>query len=253
MKPRILIPADINMEDTPYINSKHSDFVPRSVVEAIRRAGGLPLSIPYTLEEADAKTYMEMGDGIIFLGGYDITPSLYHEEKGPHTRLTVYNRDAFELMMFKLALEMDKAIFGICRGMQLINIGLGGDIYQDINTQVPTAYIQHAQALAGDLPAHDVAVVSGSHLESVVGSHPYVNSRHHQAIRKLGQGLKITAKAPDGIIEGIESSEGQQILAVQWHPENLAQQQKEDQALFNDFVKRAADSKAVQNRSTKTV
>ncbi|MFD1671981.1 gamma-glutamyl-gamma-aminobutyrate hydrolase family protein [Agrilactobacillus yilanensis] len=242
MKPRILIPADINMEAAHYINFKRADFVPRPVVDAIQRAGGLPMAIPYTLDEDDVANYMTMGDGVVFLGGFDITPSLYNETKNSHTGLTVYNRDAFELMMFKAALKMNKAIFGMCRGMQLINIGLGGDLYQDIDTQISTAYIQHAQALAGDLPAHDVQVKADSHLAAVVGQHPYVNSRHHQAVRTLGQGLKISAKAPDGIIEAIESSQGNQIVAVQWHPENLAAQQKEDQALFDDFVKRAQHS-----------
>lgn len=252
MKPKILIPADINMESARYINSKHADLVPRPVVNAIQQAGGLPMAIPYDLDEADVAEYMAIGDGVLFLGGFDITPSFYHEKKNPHTGLTVYNRDAFELMMLKAAMKQHKVMFGICRGMQLINIGLGGTLYQDIDTQVAKTYIQHAQAIAGDLPAHDVIVNADSHLATIVGRHPYVNSRHHQAIRKLGTGLTVTAKSPDGIIEGIESKEGQQILGVQWHPENLAQHQKEDQALFDDFVQRAQKNRAALLESMKS-
>lgn len=252
MKPTILIPADINMAEAHYINAKHADYVPRPVVNAIQRAGGLPLAVPYILDEADVATYMAMGDGILFLGGFDITPSFYHETKDAHTGLTVYNRDAFELMMLRAALKAHKVIFGICRGLQLINIGLGGTVYQDIKTQVPEAYLQHAQAIAGDLPAHDVTVQADSHLAQVVGVHPYVNSRHHQAVHAVGQGLKVVAKAPDGIIEGLESTQGQQILAVQWHPENLAEHQKEAQALFDDLVQRAKTNRRQLAAESKT-
>lgn len=244
MKPRILIPADISLQTSEFINLNHANFVPRPVVDAILRAGGLPIVLPYSLDEEDVVDYMSMGDAVMFLGGPDITPSFYHEKPDSHLTPLVYNRDAFELMILKAALKVHKTIFGICRGAQLINVGLGGSVYQDIDTMLPDTYIQHAQDLAGDLPVHDVLVAQGSHLAQVVGAHPYVNSRHHQAIHQLGHGLKVTAKAPDGIVEGIESTQGSEILAVQWHPENLAHEQAEDQALFDDFIQRTKQNMA---------
>ncbi|GAF40330.1 glutamine amidotransferase [Agrilactobacillus composti DSM 18527 = JCM 14202] len=238
MKPRILIPADVNLEEAELINQVHADYVPRPVVDAIQRAGGLPIVLPYSLNEDDVAAYMSMGDGVMFLGGPDVSPNLYHQRLGAHLGKTCFNRDEFEVMILNAAIQTHKTIFAVCRGAQLINVALGGDLYQDIDTQVDSAYIEHNQLIAGDLPAHDIKVASSSHLSDVVGTRLYVNSRHHQAIHKVGRGLHVTAKAPDGIVEAIESNKNDNIVAVQWHPENLADQQSEDQALFDDFIAR---------------
>ena len=120
---------------------------------------------------------------------------------------------------------------------------MGGSVYQDLATQNPDAYIRHSQGANGCYPTHHVTVEKGSCLYEALGAKAYVNSRHHQGIKKVGEGLKVTAKAPDGVIEAIESAEGSQIVAVQWHPENMWQEHPEMRRIFAGFIDRVAASK----------
>lgn len=126
---------------------------------------------------------------------------------------------------------------GICRGMQVINIALGGSVYQDLQTEYASLKMQHAQKAPGFLPTHHVTLKKHTWLAKSLGQQVFVNSRHHQAVKKLGQGLIVSAQAPDGVIEGIETTNGQ-IIGVQWHPEDLYNQQPTAQKLFKAFLNR---------------
>jgi len=239
MRPRIALPADTLDEATNIINERNAAFAPRPAVEAIVKTGGLPIILP-SIDPEDVADYLSLFDGVAFLGGADVDPTFFGEE--PHVRLgkTYRKRDLFEIELLKQAVAANKAILGICRGLQLINVGLGGTLYQDLSED-PTAQIKHSQAAMGNQPSHHVTVVTGSTLATLTGERPYVNSRHHQAIKDVAPSLRVTATADDQVIEALESKDSDQILGVQWHPENMYKHHIESRQIFQNFVDRAAD------------
>lgn len=238
MRPRIAIPADTLTEATNIINERNAAFAPRPLIEAIVKSGGVPVIFP-SVEPELAADYLGLFDGIIFAGGADVDPTFYNEE--PHQQLgtTYRKRDLFEIALLKQALAADKAVMGICRGMQLINIALGGSVYQDLS-EAPRKTLKHAQDAPGNLPSHHVTVDEDSRLFNLVGRRPYVNSRHHQALHKIAPVLHVTAVADDQVPEAVESTANDQVLAVQWHPENMFKHYQYSQNLFADLIKRAA-------------
>ncbi|MFC6260139.1 gamma-glutamyl-gamma-aminobutyrate hydrolase family protein [Levilactobacillus fujinensis] len=238
MRPRIALPADTLDEATNIINERNAAFAPRPAVEAIVKAGGLPIILP-SVDPADVADYLPLFDGVIFLGGADVDPTFFGEE--PHMRLgkTYRKRDLFEIELLKQAVAANKAIMGICRGLQLINVGLGGTLYQDLSED-PNATLKHSQAAMGNQPSHHVTVVSGSTLATLTGDRPYVNSRHHQTVNAVAPTLTVTARADDQVVEALESKDSDQILAVQWHPENMYKHHNESRQLFKNFIDRAA-------------
>ena len=238
MRPRIALPADTLDEATNIINERNAAFAPRPVIEAIVKTGGLPVILP-SIDPADVADYLPLFDGVAFLGGFDVDPTFFGEE--PHVRLgkTYRKRDLFEIELLKQAVAADKDILGICRGLQLINVGLGGTLYQDLSED-PTAQIKHSQAAAGNQPSHHVTVTPGSTLATLTGERPYVNSRHHQAVNRVAPTLTVTAQADDQVVEALESKASDQILAVQWHPENMYKHHAESRQIFQNFVDRSA-------------
>lgn len=238
-RPRIAIPADTLTEATNIINERNAPFAPKPVIEAIVKSNGLPVILPSVSPELAAQ-YLPLFDGVLFAGGFDVDPTFFGEE--PHEKLgsTYLKRDLFEMALLKEALRANKAVMGICRGMQVINAGLGGTLYQDLSEN-PDAYLKHTQAAMGNMPSHHVTTKENSRVNHLIGTRPYVNSRHHQAVKKLGDNLVATAFADDGVVEAIESADSDQILAVQWHPENMFKHYKYSQALFADLIKRAQE------------
>lgn len=236
MRPLIGITADVLFETTPVINEKHADFVPHDAVKAILAIGGTPVSLPYLPTDHVADLLAPL-DGLLFTGGPDIDPTLYGEDPIPALGLTYRPRDLFEIELAQQAVARHIPILGICRGMQLINVALGGTAYQDLPTQYPGQHlIAHHQSAPGNLPTHSVTVDSSA-LQTTVGPHPMVNSRHHQAIKDLAANVRVVARANDGVIEGIESPDAL-IQGVQWHPENMWLQVPQQRALFQAFVNR---------------
>ena len=170
-------------------------------------------------------------DGLILGGGDDITPIMYHAAPiGPELNYPL--RDQFEAAMIRAAIQNRVPILGICRGCQMINVTLGGTLYQNIYKQ-----IHNHNLLNHELGRHPVKIVKNSFLYQALGSCQVVNSRHHQAIRRLGRQLRIVARAPDGIIEGIEGQDAD-IQGVQWHPENLWRKHPAQERLFQAFFQR---------------
>lgn len=238
---KIAITADTYPFASDITNLVDAPFTARGLVDVIHELGAMPVVLP-DVPNANGDDYAEEFDALIIPGGPDADPSFFGEEPIWQIGRTNYKRDVFEKVMFEAFRKAGKPIFGICRGAQFINILCGGTVYQDLQKQCPEAFIRHSQAAPGGYPTHHVKIAEGSLLHKTLGDTAYVNSRHHQAIKDLGRGLKVTATAPDGVIECIESADNDQIQAVQWHPENMWQDHPEMKKLFADFLDRVRAS-----------
>ena len=215
-------------------------YVNASYLHAIQRAGGIPVLLPPHLDERARQTLASHVDGIILTGGGDIDPRRFGEP--PHA--TVYEvseaRDGLELELVSVAIDRRVPMFAICRGIQVLNVALGGTLYQDIASE-PGSTIDHRQKAPRDVPTHRVTVTGETRLAEVLGALDVeVNSFHHQSIKSLGRGLREVAWAPDGIIEGVEmpSADGF-VLGVQWHPEDLVDRDPAARRLFEALVEAA--------------
>ncbi len=237
-KTTIAITADTYRHASEVTNMIKAPFTSRDLVEVVAKLGAIPVVLP-DVPDACGEDYAQLFDGLIIPGGADVDPTFFGEEPLWKVGGSNYKRDVFEMALVRAFYKAGKPIFGICRGCQLINITLGGDVYQDLPSQDPQCTILHTQKADGHYPTHHVSLVPGSALHDVFGDTAYVNSRHHQGIRKVAQGLYVTAKAPDGVVEGIETKD-RQIVAVQWHPENMWREHEEMYRLFEDFVQRVA-------------
>lgn len=209
---------------TPYMEIDQSRYmVSNANIKAIYEAGGMPFILPYVLQEQDLNQITSQLDGLYLTGGDDIDPTLFGEEPHPKLGSIIPNRDRFEIALTKKMLTINKPILAVCRGSQILNIAAGGDMYQDIYTQINQPLLQHSQKAPREHGSHFVYVTKGSLLHQVTGGETLrVNSVHHQANRDVPPSLQITGKASDGIIEAIESKEHRFVLGVQWHPESMA-------------------------------
>ena len=218
-----------------------------SYSDALIAAGAAPIILPLTEDLGLLSTYYGMLDGLVLAGGQDIHPLHYGEE--PHRSLDQVDplRDITELDLCRRALRDDLPIFGICRGQQLLNVAAGGTLYQDIHSQAGEDRIRHFQDFTQEWPSHSILVEEGSRLRAATDSSKVlINSYHHQAVKELAQGFKVTARAPDGIIEAIESTTHSYVVAVQWHPELMAERRDFNFTLFQYFVEAAQARQAAK-------
>ena len=231
---------------TPYHNTEKDEIYMRpAYLKAIQAAGGTPLVLPLDLKEEELQRLVDSLDAFLFTGGPDVHPFYFGEETRLHCGNVSIRRDSMELALLEMAMAAEKPILGICRGIQLLNIGLGGDIYQDIPSQFPEdSPICHVQPFYYDTPAHTVTVASGSLLAQITQKKAIkVNSMHHQAIRNVAPGLVATGFAPHGLVECVEKPDYPDFfLGVQWHPEYLWEQDEAARRIFTEFV--AAGSRA---------
>lgn len=203
-------------------------------LDGIKAAGGLPVVLPLDLSEEDAERIVETCDGFLFTGGQDASPSLYGMEDATGTIVSSPERDQLEALLLSKALEADKPILGICRGLQFINAFLGGTLWQDLPSQHPSEIV-HRQGKPYGVPTHQVKL-SGD-LQILFGKDILeVNTLHHQAVKDLGNGLMPMAVAPDGIIEAARLMGKRFVWTVQWHPEYLFRTDKDSLAIFSCFV-----------------
>ena len=211
------------------------DFMKRAYSKSVIDAGGIPVPLANIPERSVIADYVGMIDGLILTGGDDMNPRHFGQKPHPSIVLTAPERDEFELGIVKMAKSKKKPILGICRGLQVINIALGGTIYQDL-TCAPFKTINHADPKERGGIFHKANIEDGSNLLKIVKSPILdVNSSHHQIIEKLGRHLKAVAFSEDGVIEAIESSEPGFLLAVQWHPEKISRR-LHTKKLFKAFV-----------------
>lgn len=224
---------------TPYHNTeKDEPYMRPAYLKAIRTAGGIPVILPLEAEEEDLRQLVSHVDGILFTGGPDVHPFYFGEETQRFCGNVSMKRDSMELLLLKIAMEMKKPILGICRGVQLLNIGLGGDIYQDINSQFEEDFpIAHTQPFGYDIPSHTVKVAEGTLLAEIAQCRTIrVNSMHHQAVRNVAPGFVASGFAPGGLVEAIEMPGYPFLLGVQWHPEYLWEQDDAARRIFELFV-----------------
>ncbi len=209
-KPLIGITMDM---DSMRMNVRHP------YVEAVIKAGGIPYLIPITDDVQILNSIVAQIDGIVLTGGDDIDPKYYNEEPHEHIGDVIPQRDVSELLILRLASKRGVPILGICRGLQLINVGFGGTLYQDIPSQFPSA-IKHRQEEKATVGTHRITLVEDGKLHKILGqTEVLANSHHHQGIKMLAPGFLVTGYTDDGLPEVIESCG---IIAVQYHPEIFA-------------------------------
>lgn len=199
--------------------------------EAVKKAGGYPVLLPMAPKQAMINRYLDGIDGLIIVGGDDVDPRLYGEECKSGTGTVFKPRLDFERKLYREARRRRMPIFGICYGMQLINVLEGGTLFQDIRRDAKSTFRHRYKKW----PFHRVEIDANSHLYEIVGQHrAMVHSDHHQAVCRLAPGFKPVAFAPDGIIEAIED-ESRRIIAVQWHPERSLRSAT-TKRLFRTFI-----------------
>jgi putative glutamine amidotransferase len=224
-------------------NGWHYDISYCKNAAAIERAGGLPVLIPSSLQQETLRAIYERLDAVLLPGGGDVNPSQYKSQPNAPLVSVSDARDAMELSMASWALADDLPILGICRGIQLLNVAMGGSLVQDIPSAIESDLRHDIQ---GDEPRntflHEVQLEANSRLASILGDTQFrVNSLHHQALRDLAPNVKVVAKAPDGIVEAIEVPDKHFVMAVQWHPEDLLDDDSRMENLFKAFVQAAQE------------
>jgi putative glutamine amidotransferase len=212
-----------------------------SYIQAILKAGGSPVLLPIPLSGNRLADVVKCLDGVLFIGGGDIDPELYRGEAHPSVYGVEKDRDVMEMTLVDHVMFRRLPFLGICRGLQVINVALGGTLYADINSKVPNTLLHEASSeRAADYKAHPVRILPGTRLAGLLKAEKIdVNSLHHQGIDKLGTSLTVSAIAPDGIIEGIEIQDHPFGMAVQWHPEILIKDPP-SLTIFKSFIEAAA-------------
>jgi len=204
-------------------------LVPASYVDAVEHAGGRPLLVPPS-EEGVEET-LDVLDGLLLAGGNDLDPALYGAERHPETRGVVERRDRAELALLEAALARDLPVLAVCRGSQVLNVLRGGDLVQHLPDELGHERHRHTPGVFAD---HGVELEPGTRVAAVLGERAPVKSHHHQGFGRIGEGLRVAARADDGIPEAVEDPERRFAVGVLWHPE-----EGEDFALFRELVEEA--------------
>ncbi|HEU5373368.1 MAG TPA: gamma-glutamyl-gamma-aminobutyrate hydrolase family protein [Gaiellaceae bacterium] len=210
-------------------------LVPADYVRAVSAAGGAPVLVP---PGASLPETLDAVDGLVFSGGSDLDPELYEAEPHPETSGVIRERDDFELELMRAALERDVPMLAICRGSQVLNVALGGDLEQHVPDRIGTDLHKEVNGVFAD---HDVDVLAGTRLASILDDRQDVKSHHHQGFGRLGSGLREAARAPDGTVEALEDPARRFTVGVLWHPEA-----GEDTALFRALVTEAAEYRSAR-------
>jgi gamma-glutamyl-gamma-aminobutyrate hydrolase PuuD len=206
-------------------------LIPAAYVRAIEAAGGRPLLVPPSTDAIDET--LDRLDGILLSGGPDLDPELYGQETHSETNGIEPERDRAEIALLRSALERDMPVLAVCRGSQVLNVALGGDLVQHLPEVVGDEKHKHTP---GEFADHDVVLVQGTRVQEILGDQAPVKSHHHQGYGQLGEGLREAARAEDGTIEALEDPSRRFALGVLWHPEA-----GEDSALFDALVEEARE------------
>ncbi|WP_145047106.1 gamma-glutamyl-gamma-aminobutyrate hydrolase family protein [Paenibacillus xylanexedens] len=221
-----------------YDSDKKSYWMLPDYMYAIESSGGIPMMLPLTTNLDIIVRLAHELDGFLFTGGHDLNPELYHEKVEETCGELCHERDRMEALLFQKVAQLDKPAFGICRGLQLFNVMLGGSLIQDIPTglQVPIP-VQHKQSPPYTNLVHEVHIANHNLLHDILQTHTIkVNSYHHQGIKVLADQLKAVAVAEDGLVEAVVMPDRTFVMAVQWHPEYSFRVDEHSQKLFSSFV-----------------
>jgi putative glutamine amidotransferase len=230
--PLVGVTTSITLDQSPeraYVNSAY--------LHAVQQAGGVPVLLPPQLSKSSLERLVRGLDAVLLTGGGDMDPAAFGEAPHPTLYDVAPSRDALETQVTLIALEKKTPLLAICRGVQVLNVVLGGSLHQDVATE-PGTEITHSQKEARDQTTHKVTVAAGSRLSRVLGDLDLeVNSFHHQVVKSLGRGLVPVAWAPDRLIEGVELDDDSRfVLGVQWHPEHLVGSSEPARRLFSALV-----------------
>ncbi|WP_158606296.1 gamma-glutamyl-gamma-aminobutyrate hydrolase family protein [Pyramidobacter sp. CG50-2] len=244
MAERTLIAVACNLDcpgTTPIVG------VYNSYTGALTEAGGAPFIVPDSTDEALLAQYLDMAGGLFVPGGIDVWPMLYGQ--GPDAKLGRLDPglDLYQIALIKLARARRMPVFGVCRGVQIMNVALGGTLIQHLGND-PVRF-GHQQNMPGRWPSHEATAEKDSLVGALFGEKFSVNSFHHQALDALAPGFRATAWAPDGVIEAFEAEDGSFCMGVQWHPERMIHDFPADLNLFRRFVEEAAKYRAVRRRA----
>ena len=216
--------------------AKNSLWMLPGYMNGLKQAGAMPVMLPLADSISDVEMLADMCDGFLFTGGQDVDPALYGAEKTKLCGEVSPERDKTERLLLDTAMKRDMPVLGICRGIQFINVALGGTLWQDIPAQFSDKLI-HCQKPPYDIPVHDVTVAEDSPLyELLQKEHIAVNSYHHQGVRELSSKLKCMASAPDGLVEAVYAPDHKFLWAVQWHPEFSYETDENSRLIFREFV-----------------
>ena len=232
MIPRIgIIPSEVRsqgIERTYRLNDAYA--------QAIQAVGGLPLILPYATKNENVLAMVDLVDGLLLTGGADVAPRHYGEDPKVGLGSIEEERDEQEIRFIHAMMKTTKPILGICRGMQIMTVALRGTLYQDLEREMPSA-MGHASKANKEHRSHRVYLEPDSKLSHMVGKEPlWVNSRHHQGVKRLPQGFVASAYSNDGLIEAMEAIDHPYAIGVQWHPENLFAIDERQMMLFRSFV-----------------
>jgi putative glutamine amidotransferase len=219
---------------------------------SLEGAGLIPLIVPPLNDPTRVGEILDSAGGLLLTGGEDVNPELYGATPHPKLGEIQRERDATELALLKAARDRGVPVLAICRGIQLLNVAYGGTLYQDLPSEHPSS-VNHDSEKSRDSRTHDVTITPGTRLAAATGATTMaVNSYHHQAVRQLGDGLRVTAVAPDGVIEGVEVDDpAWWVLSVQWHPEDLTTDVRTwDRGIFKAFATEVWKKSGVAKGST---
>lgn len=220
---------------TPNLRLSTWDNGEGSYCHSIVNSGGLPVLLPPVEEDEHIEWLLESCDGFLFTGGIDIHPKYFGEEIWNNTVEINDKRDKVELKLIKRLIEENKPILAICRGIQVLNVALGGTLYQDLPTQLN---LIHRQKEPGLEWGHGVNIVENTPFYNLFKKKRIkTNTSHHQSIKDLGEGLSLMATADDGVVEAVYMPNKKYVIGVQWHPESLSHISKDHKAIFDDFIK----------------
>jgi putative glutamine amidotransferase len=238
------------------ITCKRNDKNVENYINTTGEFGGEPILLaslerPISEHLASIPEYLDEIDGLLLPGGGDIDPCRFNELRYHVRGISMVegvskSRDALEIQLFQKALEADIPVFGICRGIQVMNVAMDGNLFQDIPSQLPLQFADFPihKVKVGD-SQHDIKIKTGSLLNQIIGERTAkVNSRHHQAVKVISEGFVVTAQSPDGIIEAVEDPSKQFVVGVQYHPERMLETEEfreHRRKLFEAFIKAASE------------
>ncbi|MFC7280757.1 gamma-glutamyl-gamma-aminobutyrate hydrolase family protein [Apilactobacillus apinorum] len=240
MNMRIGVTSDIIFSQNEPFRQREGHFAQRTLMNCLLANDITPVIFPVGKPHM-AHDLLETVDGLIMTGGPDVLPKYYGEEPIAQIGRTYENRDEFELALVQQAIAMKKPILAICRGLQIVNVAMGGTLYQDLGAQFKpengSPLLQHEQKTIGYSPVHHITIDENSELAKTFGTRAFVNSFHHEAAKDVAEGLHVVARADDGTIEAMENDD-LTIQCIQWHPENMWDHYEDENQLFVDFFNR---------------